>query len=74
MNKHIQDTHRALRERAAEHLREYQERTAGSGFERSAAMHRGLYLGTRLAINSVRLAMQRDKYDSAIADLEGLAK
>jgi hypothetical protein len=35
-------------------------------------MHRGLYLGTRLAINSLGLAMQRDKYDSAIADLEGL--
>jgi hypothetical protein len=37
-------------------------------------MHRGLYLGTRLAIFSVRLAIQRDKYDSAIADLEGLDK
>ena len=73
MNKHIQDTHQTLRERAAEHLREYRKERR-SGFERSAAMHRGLYLGTRLAINSLRLAMQRDKYDSAIADLKGLAK
>ena len=73
MNKHIQDTHRALRERAAEHLREYRKERR-SGFERSAAMHRGLYLGTRLAIFSVILAIQRDKYDSAIADLEGLDK
>jgi hypothetical protein len=72
MNKHIQDTYGALRQRAAEHLREY--RKERRTFERSAAMHRGLYLGTRLAINSLRLAMQRDKYDSAIADLEGLAK
>ncbi len=73
MNKHIQDTYQTLRERAAEHLREYRkERRAG--FERSAAMHQGLYLGTRMAINSVRLAMQRDKHDSAIADLKGLAK
>jgi hypothetical protein len=73
MNKHIQDTYRALRATcsgAPKRIRK--ERRAG--FERSAAMHRGLYLGTRLAIFSVRLAIQRDKYDSAIADLEGLAK
>jgi hypothetical protein len=40
MNKHIQDTHRALRARAAEHLREYRKERR-LGFERSAAMHRG---------------------------------
>ena len=73
MNKHIQDTYQTLRERAAEHLREYRKERR-LGFERSAAMHRGLYLGTRLAINSLGLAMQRDKYDLAIANLEGLAK
>jgi hypothetical protein len=43
MNKHIQDTYGALRQRAAEHLREYRKERR-LGFERSAAMHGGFTL------------------------------
>jgi hypothetical protein len=72
-NKHMEDAHKSLRNRAAEALTQYR-RERKHGYERSAALNRGLYFGFRFASQELKMAMQRDKYDRAIAEIGGLEK